>query len=1085
MSSIEPEELRPVVDGILAVHPSSEDCDARLVVEVLWLASLLGEASENESGPSEQGVTPVGPGKPSGRPRSADEPADEARFTSAEEAARSRSGDAMEIFDLPAPSHRLNRGIEPASLVQVPTVAALPHRLGMARAFRRFRLDVRSKVTRHLDIEGTIRETVLSGRIVPRFAPGTERWLSLHVLIDAAPSMEAWDETLHDLADAARHSGAFRSVATSYLHVTADGVGLGKDRDTEDSQAGRPALGAEPGRTLCVVATDAVERHWYLSDVWSQLYRWCCSAPLAILNPLPVKLWRHTALRADVVGIAGQAGAPPNGRLAFAATGPTGVVSGEFDGLVPIPVIGLAASRVHLWGEATTHGSSRVMGVLASDDGQLVGGADVRADGAGVDPERAVRVFRRIASPSAWRLAVLSATSESTSLAVVRAVQQELLPDSGVEDLAEFIVSGLVRSAAEGARIEFRPGCRDALRTAGGHSVDDAMAVFRAVSSALAARLGISRRALEALVADPDGVLEVPADSIAFAEVAKAALGLVDAVSRDRPPAVLSRGPSNEELWDTGSYVVGHVGGVWGVAFGQLSDERSVLASASGDGTVRLWNPASGTLLLELVGHVGGVWGVAFGVLGDGRSVLASAGVDGTVRLWNPASGTLLLELVGHVGGVWGVAFGVLGDGRSVLASAGGDGTVRLWDPNDGNLIGEPLSHTDDVYGVAFGVLGDGRSVLASAGGDGTVRLWDPNDGDLIGEPLSHTDDVYGVAFGVLGDGRSVLASAGGDGTVRLWDPNDGNLIGDPLSHRNRVLEVAFGVLSDGRNALASASWDGTVRLWDPNDGNLIGDPLSHTDDVYGVAFGVLGDGRSVLASASWDRTIRLWTGAERAQETEMSAPPSIDGVADRQYRKDDVPTVRGGLSPDPVSGSDLSTLPDPTPDVPPPSSNPSTASPADSREMVMGIFCSRSHFNNPNAMYCQVCGISLVHHRYDLALGERPALGFIVFDDGSTFSLDRNYLVGRGPGEVSDPSYTALKISDNNETLSRRHAEIRLIEWTVNIVDLGSTNGTFIWDYEAEQWNLISPGDPVPLSTGDTVALGRRTFVFESINRL
>ena len=56
---------------------------------------------------------------------------------------------------------------------------------------------------------------------------------------------------------------------------------------------------------------------------------------------------------------------------------------------------------------------------------------------------------------------------------------------------------------------------------------------------------------------------------------------------------------------------------------------------------------------------------------------LASAGDDGTVRVWDAATGQEALTLKGHTGPVMGVAFSP--DGRR-LASAGDDGTVRVWD---------------------------------------------------------------------------------------------------------------------------------------------------------------------------------------------------------------------------------------------------------------------------------------------------------------------------------------------------------------------------------------------------------------------
>lgn len=152
---------------------------------------------------------------------------------------------------------------------------------------------------------------------------------------------------------------------------------------------------------------------------------------------------------------------------------------------------------------------------------------------------------------------------------------------------------------------------------------------------------------------------------------------------------------------------------------------------------------------------------------------------------------------------------------------------------------------------------------------------------------------------------------------------------------------------------------------------------------------------------------------------------------------------------------------------------------------VVHGIVCSRDHFNNPAAAFCMVCGISMVHVTHNLVPGPRPTLGFVVFDDGSTFGLDRNYVVGREPGEAGDRHTAPLTIQDNNETLSRRHAEIRLIEWVVHIVDLGSTNGTFVWDVTYERWNQIAANQAISLTPGDTVALGRRTFVYESVTRL
>jgi WD40 repeat protein len=77
----------------------------------------------------------------------------------------------------------------------------------------------------------------------------------------------------------------------------------------------------------------------------------------------------------------------------------------------------------------------------------------------------------------------------------------------------------------------------------------------------------------------------------------------------------------------------GHSRSVSAAAF---SRDGQLLASASDDGTVRLWNPATGEPVQTLEGHSDWVSAVAFSR--DGQ-LLASASGDVTVRLWNPATG--------------------------------------------------------------------------------------------------------------------------------------------------------------------------------------------------------------------------------------------------------------------------------------------------------------------------------------------------------------------------------------------------------------------------------------------------------------
>ena len=150
----------------------------------------------------------------------------------------------------------------------------------------------------------------------------------------------------------------------------------------------------------------------------------------------------------------------------------------------------------------------------------------------------------------------------------------------------------------------------------------------------------------------------------------------------------------------------------------------------------------------------------------------------------------------------------------------------------------------------------------------------------------------------------------------------------------------------------------------------------------------------------------------------------------------------------------------------------------------VDGIVCSRGHFNDPDSLFCSSCGISMVQQTHNLVKGPRPPLGFLVFDDGQTYQVDADYVIGRDPDgddAVSSGRARPLVLDDAEGGISRRHASIELEGWQVVFADRGSTNGTYVWDAGSGQWRRLGTGERVAITPGTRLALGRRTMVFES----
>jgi WD40 repeat protein len=283
---------------------------------------------------------------------------------------------------------------------------------------------------------------------------------------------------------------------------------------------------------------------------------------------------------------------------------------------------------------------------------------------------------------------------------------------------------------------------------------------------------------------------------------------------------------------------LGHRSAITSVA---LTPSGQRVATASLDGLVKLWDPASGRELKTLEGHQGSVSGVALAPDGSG---LASVGRDRTLRLWDPGNGKLLHSVQAHDNIVLAVAFSP--DGRQVLTS-GLDRQVKWWDPAKATLLGQLEEQTAPARALALSREGDRLAVGTE---DGLIRLYQFPQGKRLGQLQGHRNAVLGLAFSP--DGQR-LASAGQDGTVRLWDPARGAEVQQLGASQWPATAVAYA--PDGRT-IASSSRDGQVQLWTTAGGQAASPLRGHAGEVNALAFAA---DTGMLVSAGADRSARVW----------------------------------------------------------------------------------------------------------------------------------------------------------------------------------------------------------------------------------
>ncbi len=280
------------------------------------------------------------------------------------------------------------------------------------------------------------------------------------------------------------------------------------------------------------------------------------------------------------------------------------------------------------------------------------------------------------------------------------------------------------------------------------------------------------------------------------------------------------------------------------VVHAEFSPDGRHIATASFDGTARLWNPSTGLPVSPPLEHAGRVRSAHFSP--DSRLV-ATVGLDQRFRLWSVPSGEPRSPWLPTPGVTSWVEFSR--DGRQLLLS--GSAGLFLWSMDAETPKPLPL-YTNHPIRIAH-LSPDGHSWAAVVNPELTIPTMEFHDALRPGAPrfsivLSGSSEC--VDFSP--DGKFLACSVPGS-AAQVYRLPQGQPVGQRLLHDGEIILISWS--HDGRRIL-TASRDHTVRIWNSMSGEPVGQPLSHESEPWTIQWSP--DDSRILTGTAED-VWRLW----------------------------------------------------------------------------------------------------------------------------------------------------------------------------------------------------------------------------------
>ena len=323
----------------------------------------------------------------------------------------------------------------------------------------------------------------------------------------------------------------------------------------------------------------------------------------------------------------------------------------------------------------------------------------------------------------------------------------------------------------------------------------------------------------------------------------------------------------------------------------------------------QVWDVETRRPLFDLVGHE---VSPLDGVFSPDGARIATTSFDGTVRVWDAATGETETVLEWDMVEEDFPTIPVFNSDGSRLATSTRFGEVRIWDlDGEGAMLILPPPHEVPwAFNMAFS---PDDTMLAVVYEEPTAFVWDTRSGELLQE-VEHGAGVSGVSdVGFSLDGTRFV-TGGRDGLVKVWDTESWENTGTFRGHADAVTDIE--VSADGR--VASGGSAGDVFVWDYNTFEVVHAVVGHDGDVDGID--ISPDGRYLVTGSWTDTTTRLWDTSATWSHELSSVPGQVSDLTEEGAVSfsPDGETIASSSSErlvvvwEPVDGTEIATMLDP-----------------------------------------------------------------------------------------------------------------------------------------------------------------------------